>query len=105
MRPTATILLLCACLTLVAASPKKKSGPAINAPDAVPHTIALFLRSMSKDGARQVTFRANAHGTRFFIEEPAGVTVYRFNNGNYVKETFVRGAKLPATVRKYSGRQ
>lgn len=100
-RPTLLLLVL---LLLTAASPKKKTPPVIHAPAAVPHAIALFLRTMSNDGARQVTFRATAHGTRFFIEEPSGVTVYRFNNGNYVKETFTRGAKLAATVKKYAGR-
>lgn len=101
-RPTLLLLIL---LTLAAASPKKKSGPAAAAPNAVPHAIAQFMRTMSNDGLRQVTFRATAHGTRFFIEEPSGVTVYRFENGSYVKETFVRNAKLAATVKKYSNRQ
>ena len=99
----APLLLFVAGLTLVAASPKK-APPVTAAPDAVPHSVALFLRSISRDGARQVTFRATAQGTRFFIEEPNGVTVYRFENGQYVKDTFVRNATLVATVKKYSGR-
>ena len=29
-------------------------------------------------------------GVRFFFEEPGGVTVYRFDNGKYIKEEFLR---------------
>lgn len=101
----ALVFALFVCLSVYAASPKKKaSTPSVAAPDAVPHSIAQFLRSMSRDGVRQVTFRATSNGTRFFIEEPNGVTVYRFVNGTYVKEEFRRGAKLGATVKRYSGR-
>ena len=91
-------------LTLVAASPKKPAPPLPAAPDVVPHPIALFLGSLSRDGARQVTFRATARGTRFFIEEPTGVTVYRFDKGRYVKEEFVRGATLAKMTKKYAGK-
>jgi hypothetical protein len=97
-------VVLFACLTVSAASPKKKGAtPLIHAPDVVPHSVAQFLRGMSRDGERQVTFRATANGTRFFIEEPSGVTVYHFSNGTYVKEEFRRGAKLAATVKRYVG--
>ena len=90
---------------MVAAAPKKKTAPApapvVIAPASVDHSMALFLRELSKDGTRQVTFRATAIGTRFFLEETAGVTVYRFQNGRYVKEDFLRGARLAAALKRY----
>ena len=86
-------------LLLIGAAPKKKSAPTPAAPDVVPHSIALFLGSLSREGARQVTFRASAMGTRFFIEEPTGVTVYRFENGNYVKQEFVKGMTLSKVMK------
>jgi hypothetical protein len=73
-------LALVVALSLSAATPKKKS-PASIAPDAVPHQIALFLGTLCNEGGRQVTFKARAHGVRFFFEEPMGVTVYRFEKG------------------------
>lgn len=92
-------------LVMVAAAPKKKTAPApapvVIAPASVDHSMALFLRELSKDGTRQVTFRATAIGTRFFLEETAGVTVYRFQNGRYVKEDFLRGARLAAALKRY----
>jgi hypothetical protein len=79
MRKSAVFLLLSLALTLPAAPAKKKAAPpaapAVAAPEHVPHPMALFLASMSKDGKRQVTFRASAFGTHFFVEEPSGVTV------------------------------
>jgi hypothetical protein len=102
------VVLLLAMLVLGAAPNKKKTTPppppAPTAPDVVPHSMALFLKSLCKDGTRQVTFRANAVGTRFFIEEPTGVTVYRFDKGQYVKDEFMRGAKLAAALKKYPAR-
>ena len=100
MRPTA-ILLLFVTLSLSAAAPKKKPVPNI-APADIPHSIAQFLRSLSNDGGRAVTFKASASGTRFFFEEPTGVTVYRYANGKYVKETFLAGAKLGTAVKRYA---
>ncbi len=97
-------LLLLVLLVLVAAAPKKKKtapAPVVVAPAVVDHSMALFLKQLSKDGTRQVTFRATAFGTRFFLEETAGVTVYRFQNGRYVKEDFLRGARLAAAMKKY----
>ena len=102
MRRLVTISAIFLALTMTAASPKKKAAPAPAAPDVVPHSIALFLGSLSKDGARQVTFRANAVGTRFFLEEPTGVTVYRFEKGRYVKQDFVRGITLATAVKRYA---
>ena len=91
-------------LLLVAASPKKKAAapPPPAAPDVVPHSIALFLGSLSKDGARQITFKAAAMGTRFYFEEPTGVTVYRYDRGHYVKEEFLKGVKLAAAMKKHA---
>ena len=91
-------------LFLVAASPQKKkpAAPSPAAPDVVPHSIALFLGSLSKDGQRHVTFKAQAMGTRFYFEEPTGVTVYRFDRGHYVKEEFIKGVKLAAAMKKHA---
>ncbi|HEU4889440.1 MAG TPA: hypothetical protein VFV49_16265 [Thermoanaerobaculia bacterium] len=100
MRQTA-IFVLFVTLTLSAAAPKKQPAATI-APADIPHSIAQFLRSLSKDGGRAVTFKASASGTRFFFEEPGGVTVYRYVNGKYVKETFLAGKKLPAVVKQYA---
>ena len=95
-------------VSVFAATPKKKSAPppppVPAAPDMVPHSIALFLGGLSKDGTKQVTFRATAIGTRFFIEEPTGVTVYRFDKGLYVKEAFLRNTNLAAAKKKYPAR-
>ena len=102
MRRMAGLTVILLALTMVAASPKKKALPAPNAPDAVPHSVALFLGSLSRDGARQVTFRATATGTRFFIEEPTGVTVYRFDKGTYVKQEFVRGITLQTAMKRWA---
>lgn len=88
-------------LLFAGAAPKKKATPAPAAPEVVPHSIALFLGSLSKDGARQVTFRATALGTRFFLEEPTGVTIYRYDRGHYVKQEFVRGASLARVMKRF----
>jgi hypothetical protein len=87
-------------LSLSAATPKKKAAATL-APDDIAHPMALFLRSLSRDGARTVTFRASATGTHFFLEEPSGVTVYRYANGHYLKETFLGGTKLEPAMKKY----
>lgn len=100
MRRTA-ILLLFLTLSMSAATPKKKAVVTF-APDDVPHPIAQFLRSMSKDGARTVTFRASATGTHFFFEEGSGVTVYRYTDGHYLKEAFLGGMKLAPAMKKYA---
>ena len=102
MRRLAGLTIIVLALTLVAASPKKKAPPAPAAPDVVPHSIAQFLRTLSRDGARQVTFKSTAVGTQFFIEEPPGVTVYRYDNGQYVKVEFVRGVTMTTALKKYA---
>jgi hypothetical protein len=88
-------------LSLVAATPKRPT-PARIAPDALPHDIAQFLRGLSRDGSRQVTFKATAVGTRFYFEETGGVTVYRFANGQYVRQEFLPGSTLAKAVKKYA---
>src|SRR5688500_6794854 len=88
-------------LLFLGAAPKKSTAPTPAAPDVVPHSIALFLGSLSKDGSRQVTFKATAVGTRFLFEEPTGVTVYRYDKGHYVKQEFVKGVTLSRAVKKY----
>jgi hypothetical protein len=95
------VLLLLLCAIAVPAAPAKKK-PATLAPEAVPHSIALFLGSMSNDGRQSVTFKATAVGTRFFFEEPAGVTVYRFENGRYIREEFLRDMTLEKAIRRYA---
>lgn len=99
MRKCLVLLLLLA--MSVSAAPKKRQ-PATYAPDAVPHSIALFLGSMSNQGGRAVTFRATAVGTRFFFEEPGGVTVYRFESGRYVKEEYLRNFTLDRAVKRHA---
>lgn len=96
-----SLLSLTLVLSLVAATPKKPT-PARLAPEALPHEIAQFLRHMSRDGSRQVTFKATAVGTRFFFEETGGVTVYRFDKGKYVRDVFLPGSTLAKAVKKYA---
>lgn len=100
MRRTAIVLLFVT-LSLSAATPKKKVVSAI-APAEVPHSIAQFLRTLSKDGNRAVTFRASATGTHFFFEDAGGVTVYRFVNGHYTRDAFLAGMKLNAAMKRYA---
>ncbi|HEX2062027.1 MAG TPA: hypothetical protein VHK90_14895 [Thermoanaerobaculia bacterium] len=103
MRPVVLAPLLLALLTLSAA-PKKRPPVQPLAPDDVPHQVALYLRTMSHDGQRSVTFKATAVATRFYLEEPTGVTVYRFDNGRYIKEEFLRGSNLVKAVKRYAAR-
>jgi hypothetical protein len=102
MRRTAIVLLFVT-LSLSAAAPKKKATSSTIAPAEVPHAIAQFLRGLSKDGARSVTFKASATGTHFFFEDAGGVTVYQFAGGHYTKAAFLPGAKLSAAMKKYAG--
>lgn len=103
MRKLAVLLVLTLVVSVGGAPPKKKPAPPpTNAPENVPHNIAMFLASMTKDGKRQVTFKATAFATRFFFEEPTGVTVYRFSNGDYVKEEFLRGYNLAKATKRYA---
>jgi hypothetical protein len=78
--------------------------PATAAPEMVPHSTALFLAAMSNDGKEKVTFRARAVGIHYFFEEPGGVSVYTYDGAEYRRETFMKGAKLAAAIRKYEGK-
>ena len=97
-KPVVVLLLAVLCPFLLGA---KKTAPVVNAPEAVPHSIALFLAELSKDGTRTVTFRATARNTHFFIEEPSGVTVYVWDGDTYRKSEFIRASKLPNAVKRY----
>ena len=101
MRKLAVLVVLVGALSVTAAPAKKAAKPASIAPGVVAHPIALFLNDLSREGKRQVTFRATAVGTRFFFEETSGVTVYRFVNGEYVKERFLPGARLASAMKRY----
>ena len=89
---------------LAGAPPKKTPARALLAPAELPHPIAMFLAGLSHEGARSVTFKASAAGTRFFFEESAGVTVYVFRNGGYVKETFLANSTLAKATKRYGVR-
>ena len=102
MRRAVVLTVLILALTLSGAPAKKKGTPAALAPPEFPHSIAMFLGSLSNNGAKQVTFKATAVGMRFFFEEPTGVTVYRYDRGRYVKEEFVRSETLTRVVKRYA---
>jgi len=87
--------------TLLFVSTALLAAPKPVAPDSLAHASALFLAGLSNDGKRTVTFKAMARNTRFFLEEPGGVTVYVYDGNGYRRETFLRGAKLAAAVKKY----
>lgn len=80
----------------VSAAPAKTAAPEI-----IPHSTALFLGSISDDGKQKVTFRAQALGTRFFFEEPGGVSVYAYDGAVYRRETFLKGMTLAKAIKKY----
>lgn len=92
-----TIALLLFSATFLRAAPAIKQV----APDSVPHPTALFLCSLSGDGRHQVTFKAAAMGTRFYFEEPNGVTVYEYDGRGYRKQAFLRGYTLPRAIKKF----
>jgi hypothetical protein len=90
-------LLLSVVTLLSAAAPPPKPL----APDAIPHPMALYLAQLSADGKKSVTFKATAVGTRFFLEEPAGVTVYAYDGSGYRKTEFLKGFTLAKALKKY----
>ncbi|MEA2165842.1 MAG: hypothetical protein QOK37_3969 [Thermoanaerobaculia bacterium] len=94
--------LLYAAMVSAATPPPKKPANVI-APDTIPHPMAMYLGGLSKDGSVKVTFRASALGKHFFLEEPAGVTVYIYDETvGYRKETFLKGSTLAKAMKKYS---
>jgi hypothetical protein len=90
------VAFLVALLTMGAAP-----GPKRTAPDVLPHSVAMFLATLSGDGHNRITFKASALGRHFYFEEPAGVTVYFFDGTGYRKQIFMRGATLSAAIKKY----
>ena len=102
MRRVVVLLFVLALTLPLAATAPRRRAPVTVAPDALPHAMAMFLGTLSRDGGRQVTFKATAVGMRFFFEEPSGVTVYVFNNGRYVKEEFLRGDVLNKAIKRYA---
>ena len=91
------LLLVFATATALAA-PKPPVAPA-----AIPHSVAMFLASLSSDGKTRVTYAATARGTHFFFEESGGVTVYSFDGEGYRKAQFLKGYTLAKALKKYSG--
>ena len=90
------VIFFAAVTALAAPSPKTI------APQTIPHPMAMYLSGMSKEGQQQVTFRASATGTHFFLEEAAGVTVYLYDETvGYRKETFLKGYSLAKAMKKY----
>ena len=90
----------------LAATPKKKttSAPApapVLAPATIPHAQAMYLAGLCKDGKQRVTMKAAAYGKHFFIEEPAGVTVYAYDGKGYRKETFLAKTTLEKAMKRY----
>lgn len=97
MRSCLLAVTLLAAVTALAAPPPKMLAPAT-----IPHPMAMYLSELSKEGKQQVTFRAAAIGTRFFLEEPAGVTVYTYDETvGYRKEAFLKGSTLAKAMKKY----
>jgi hypothetical protein len=72
------------------------------APPTIPHPMAMYLQSLSNDGKDKVIYRASAIGKHFFLEEPAGVTVYVYEESvGYRKEAFLKGWTLARALKKY----
>jgi hypothetical protein len=94
--------LLAIALLAAATTASAATAPKAIAPATIPHPMAMYLNGLSKDGKQQVTFRSVAIGTRFFLEEPAGVTVYNYDDTvGYRKETFLKGYTLAKALKKY----
>jgi len=97
MRLRLLSITLFAAVTAVAAPPPKNLAPAT-----IPHPMAMYLSELSKEGRQQVTFRAAAIGTHFFLEEPNGVTVYVYDETvGYRKDAFLKGFTLAKAMKKY----
>jgi hypothetical protein len=98
MKFRAVAVVLLAAATAFAAPPPK---PKIVAPDVFPHPTAMLLNSLSNGGKSRVSFRAAAVGTRFFFEEPAGVSVYVYDGLNYRREAFLKKTTLEKAMKAY----
>ena len=101
MRYRAIAALFLAASTAFAAAPKPKTI----APEVIGHANAMFLESLSNGGQRRVAIKAAATGTRYFIEESAGVTVYLYDGLNYRRDTFLKGSTLDKAMKKYRGKR
>jgi hypothetical protein len=107
MRSRSLLLAMLVCLAvalpLAAAKATKKPAAAPQAgvaPDELSHPIAMFLAHLSNE--QKITFRATAQGERFFLEVPAGVTVYAFDGtSSYRKTAFHKGLTLAQALKKY----
>jgi len=88
---------LCLVVLCAAAPPKPKTI----APESFPHSVAMFLSSLSADGKQRVAFKASALGTHFFFEEQTGVSVYVFDGVGYRRQAFLKGLTLAQAVQKY----
>ena len=103
-RAIAALLLLASTALFAAtkAPAPKAAAPRLIAPDTMAHQNAMFLASLSNRGARRVMFRAAAISTRFFLEEPSGVTVYVYDGLDYRREAFLKGSTLQKAMKAYS---
>jgi hypothetical protein len=93
MRPHKLFIAVLLAVTVAAAA-----APKIIAPPTIAHPMAMYLQTLSNDGKEKVTFRAAAIGTHFFLEEPAGVTVYVY------EERWGTGRKRFSTDRRWRRR-
>ncbi len=92
-------------VVLFAAAPALAVAPRrLPPPEIIPHPTAMFLASLSGDGRQEVRFKAAAMGIHFFLEEPGGVTVYRFDGLGYRKEIYLKGFTLTRAIKKYAAR-
>ena len=88
-----------------AAAPVARAAPVSRfAPPSVPHPTAMFLASWSQEGKHDVSFKAAASGTRFFIEDRTGVSVYQFDGSGYVGEMFLPKATLATARKRFGGK-
>ena len=71
------------------------------APESMPHSVAMFLSTLSSDGKQRVAFKATAIGTHFFFEENTGVSVYIFDGVGYRRREFLKGLTLGQALQKY----
>ena len=95
----ALFLLLLAASPLLPAAPAKPANTV--APRSIAHGNAMFLASLCGAGKKKITIKAMAIGTRFFLEEPIGVTVYAFDGSGYQRESFFKGLTLDQAMKKY----
>lgn len=88
--------------TMFAAPPVRSVKPV--APDRLAHPDAMFLSSLCDRGTRRITFKATAIGTHFFLEEPAGVSVYVYDGLGYRREKFIKKTTLEKVLKQYASK-